>query len=101
MTRLEVTRPLEAGLGSLVLAASMKTPHRFLRSNEILLPPSGVVTIPLELTFSLQVSKVPPPTLSVEAYVATYYCPSTLGKYSSLRPYAVSWVNYSVICTVK
>ena len=55
VTRLEVARPLEAGLGSLVLAASMKTPHRFLRSNEIILPPSGVITVPLELTFSLQV----------------------------------------------
>ncbi len=56
MTRLEVARPLEAGLSSMVLAASMKTPHRFLRSNEILVPPTGILTIPLELTFSLQVS---------------------------------------------
>lgn len=55
VTRLEVTRPLEAGLGSMVLAASMKTPHRFLRSNEIIVPPTGLLTIPLELTFSLQV----------------------------------------------
>ena len=55
VTRLEVSRPLEAGLGSIVLAASMKTPHRFLRSNEIKVPPSGLLTIPLELTFSLQV----------------------------------------------
>ena len=55
VTRLEVTRVLEAGLVSFVLAVSMKSPHRFLRSNEILLPTSGTLTIPLKLTFSLQV----------------------------------------------
>lgn len=33
----------------------MKTPHRFLRSNEIPLSASGTLDIPLQLTFSLQV----------------------------------------------
>ena len=59
VTRLEVTRPLEAGLCSFVLAVSMKTPHRFLRSNEIPLPPSGTLTVPLRLNFSLQVHHLP------------------------------------------
>ena len=55
MTRLEVVRCIEAGLGLVVLAVSMKTPHRFLRSNEIRLPGSGLLDIPLQLTFALQV----------------------------------------------
>ena len=33
----------------------MKTPHRFLRSNEIPVPANGTLDIPLQLTFSLQV----------------------------------------------
>lgn len=55
VTRLEIVRCIEVGLGRVVLAVSMKTPHRFLRSNEIRLPPSGVLDIPLQLTFALQV----------------------------------------------
>lgn len=57
MTRLEVVRCIEAGLGLVVLAVSMKTPHRFLRSNEIRLPASGLLDIPLQLTFALQVTE--------------------------------------------
>ena len=47
---------LEANLASLVVAVAMKTPHRFLRSNEIPLPLSGTLDIPLQLTFALQVT---------------------------------------------
>ena len=47
---------LEPNLSSAVVAVAMKTPHRFLRSNEIPLPPSGTLDIPLQLTFALQVS---------------------------------------------
>jgi len=55
VTRLQVRQSLEPSLPSLVLAVSMKTPHRFLRSNEIPLPATGTLDIPLQLTFSLQV----------------------------------------------
>ncbi len=58
VTRLDVTRPLEPGLASIVLAISMKTPHRFLRSSEISVGASGTLTVPLDLTFSLQASTV-------------------------------------------
>lgn len=57
VTRLEVKQSLELNLSSVVVAVAMKTPHRFLRSNEIALPPSGTLDIPLQLTFSLQVVK--------------------------------------------
>lgn len=60
VTRLEVKQCLEPSLPSLVVAVAMKTPHRFLRSNEIPLPPSGILDIPLKLTFSLQVPPSPP-----------------------------------------
>lgn len=46
---------LEPSLPSVVVAVSMKTPHRFLRSNELPLPASGHLDISLQLTFSLQV----------------------------------------------
>ena len=55
VTRLEVLKPIEPGTSSVVLAVSMKTPHRSLRSNEIELQSNGLLDIPLELTFSLQV----------------------------------------------
>ena len=57
VTRLEVVRPfkIESGHGSIVMAASMKTPHRHLRSNEIKLGSDGLLDIPLQLTFCLQV----------------------------------------------
>ena len=55
VTRLEVIRPFESGHGSIVMAASMKTPHRHLRSNEIKLRSDGLLDIPLQLTFCLQV----------------------------------------------
>ena len=55
VTRLQVVRPLESGIGSVVLSASMKTPHRVLRSNQISLPASGLFDMPLEWTYSLQV----------------------------------------------
>lgn len=54
VTRLEILRCVEAGLHSIVLAVSMKTPHRFLRSNEIQVSSTGTLDIPLQLTFSLQ-----------------------------------------------
>ena len=60
MTRLEIVRrSIDSGQshshGSIVLAVAMKSPHRFLRSNEIEVPASGVLNIPVQLTFSLQV----------------------------------------------
>lgn len=55
VTRLQVKQSLEPSLPSLVVAVSMKTPHRFLRSNELPLPASGTLDISLQLTFSLQV----------------------------------------------
>ncbi len=55
VTRLQVVRPLESGTGSVVLSASMKTPHRVLRSNQINLRTNGVLDVPLEWTYSLQV----------------------------------------------
>ena len=55
VTRLQVRQSLEPSLPSLVVAVSMKTPHRFLRSNEIPVPATGTLDIPLQLTFSLQV----------------------------------------------
>jgi hypothetical protein len=54
VTRLEVRQALEPSLPSVVVAVAMKTPHRFLRSNEIPLPPSGTLDVPLQLTFALQ-----------------------------------------------
>ena len=59
VTRLEVRQALEPSLPSVVVAVAMKTPHRFLRSNEIPLPPSGTLDIPLQLTFALQVHLTP------------------------------------------
>lgn len=70
MTRLEVVRCIEAGLGMMVLAVSMKTPHRFLRSNEIRLPASGLLDIPLQLTFALQVTDRVPRTASLWSCMA-------------------------------
>ena len=57
VTRLQVVRPLQSGTGSgsVVLSASMKTPHRVLRSNQINLRANGVLDVPLEWTYSLQV----------------------------------------------
>lgn len=56
VTRVEIVRPLEPGLTSVVLAASMKTPHRSLRSNEIEISSDGTLNVQMEVTFSLQVS---------------------------------------------
>lgn len=54
ITRLGIIQTVEPGLQSVVLSVSMKTPHRSLRSNELEVPPSGIMDIPLNLTFSLQ-----------------------------------------------
>eukprot|EP00731_Ephydatia_muelleri_P028190 Em0019g1063a len=54
VTRVEILRPMEPGLTSVVLAASMKTPHRSLRSNEIEVSPDGTLDVQMEVTFSLQ-----------------------------------------------
>ena len=72
--RLEIVQAIEPGLQSVVLSVSMKvsrhcllihavrpvafsiqTPHRSLRSNELPVPASGTLAIPLKLLFSLQV----------------------------------------------
>ena len=58
VTRVEIVKSIEPGLTSVVLAASMKTPHRSLRSNEFDISPDGTLDVPMEVTFSLQVNFV-------------------------------------------
>lgn len=54
LTRLVVLRPLGSDLASISIAVKMQSSKRTLRSNELLLPPNGLLDTPLELTFSLQ-----------------------------------------------
>ncbi|XP_025833847.1 phosphofurin acidic cluster sorting protein 1 [Agrilus planipennis] len=54
LTRLVVLRPLGADLTSISIAVRMQSSKRTLRSNELLLPPNGLLDTSLELTFSLQ-----------------------------------------------
>ncbi|XP_031358261.1 phosphofurin acidic cluster sorting protein 2-like [Photinus pyralis] len=54
LSRLVVLRPLGADLASISIAVKMQSSKRTLRSNELLLPPNGLLDTGLELTFSLQ-----------------------------------------------
>ncbi|XP_041353401.1 phosphofurin acidic cluster sorting protein 2-like isoform X1 [Gigantopelta aegis] len=54
LTRLVVQKPLENDLTSITVAVKMQSSKRILRSNEILVPPNGLVDTELELSFSLQ-----------------------------------------------
>lgn len=54
LSRLVVLKPLGSDLASISIAVKMQSSKRTLRSNELLLPPNGLLDTPLELTFSLQ-----------------------------------------------
>ncbi|XP_068682764.1 phosphofurin acidic cluster sorting protein 1-like isoform X1 [Montipora foliosa] len=54
LTRLEIFKPLESNLSEVIISVSMQSSRRVLRSNEIGLPPSGLVDTELDLSFSLQ-----------------------------------------------
>jgi hypothetical protein len=54
LTRLVVLRPLGSDLASISIAVKMQSSKRTLRSNELILPQSGLLDTPLELTFCLQ-----------------------------------------------
>ncbi|XP_059086974.1 phosphofurin acidic cluster sorting protein 2-like [Tigriopus californicus] len=54
LTRLVLNKSLGADLNSVIIAVKMQSSKRTLRSNEIELPPSGLLDTELELTFSLQ-----------------------------------------------
>lgn len=49
-----VFRPLGSDLASISIAVKMQSSKRTLRSNEIILPPNGLLDTDLEMTFSLQ-----------------------------------------------
>ncbi|KAI4876764.1 hypothetical protein NFI96_017998, partial [Prochilodus magdalenae] len=54
LKRLIILRELDKELNSVVIAVKIQGSKRVLRSNEYLLPPSGLMETDLELTFSLQ-----------------------------------------------
>uniref|UniRef100_A0A8B9LJC5 Uncharacterized protein n=1 Tax=Astyanax mexicanus TaxID=7994 RepID=A0A8B9LJC5_ASTMX len=54
LKRLIVLRELDKELNSVVIAVKIQGSKRVLRSNEYMLPPSGLMETDLELTFSLQ-----------------------------------------------
>lgn len=54
LTRLVVHKPLENDLTSIIIAVKMQGSKRVLRSNEIILPPGGLLECELDLSFSLQ-----------------------------------------------
>lgn len=54
LARLNVVRPVSPDLGSLLIAVKMQSAKRTLRSNEILLPTTGLIDTELDLTFSMQ-----------------------------------------------
>ncbi|XP_059160273.1 phosphofurin acidic cluster sorting protein 2-like isoform X2 [Physella acuta] len=54
LTRLLVLRPLESELTALLIAVKMQNSKRILRSNEIRVPPGGLLDTDLDLSFSLQ-----------------------------------------------
>ncbi|XP_013077655.2 phosphofurin acidic cluster sorting protein 2-like isoform X3 [Biomphalaria glabrata] len=54
LTRLIVLKPLETELTSLLIAVKMQNSKRILRSNEIRVPPGGLLDTDLDLSFSLQ-----------------------------------------------
>ncbi|XP_046336384.2 phosphofurin acidic cluster sorting protein 2-like isoform X1 [Haliotis rufescens] len=54
LTRLVVHRALENDLTSIIIAVKMQSSKRILRSNEIIVPPGGLLDTELDLSFSLQ-----------------------------------------------
>ncbi|XP_069681566.1 phosphofurin acidic cluster sorting protein 2 isoform X2 [Periplaneta americana] len=54
LSRLVVLRPLGSDLASIIIAVKMQGSKRTLRSNEMLLPPNGLLDTELELNFALQ-----------------------------------------------
>ncbi|XP_078728116.1 phosphofurin acidic cluster sorting protein 1 isoform X3 [Lampetra fluviatilis] len=54
LKKLMVLKDLDKELNSVVIAVKLQGSKRILRSNEIPLPPSGLIEADLELTFSLQ-----------------------------------------------
>ncbi|XP_063231551.1 phosphofurin acidic cluster sorting protein 1 isoform X2 [Bacillus rossius redtenbacheri] len=54
LSRLVVMKPLGSDLASILIAVKMQGSKRTLRSNEILLPPNGLLDTELELNFCLQ-----------------------------------------------
>ncbi|XP_031785463.1 phosphofurin acidic cluster sorting protein 2 isoform X2 [Nasonia vitripennis] len=54
LTRLVILRPLGADLASVSIAVKMQSSKRTLRSNEMAVPPSGMLDTELELQFALQ-----------------------------------------------
>jgi len=54
IARLSIFNTLDADLNSIIIAVKMQSSKRTLRSNEISLPPAGLLDTELELTFSLQ-----------------------------------------------
>ncbi|XP_056020989.1 phosphofurin acidic cluster sorting protein 2-like isoform X5 [Ostrea edulis] len=54
LSRLIIHKPLENDLNSVIIAVKMQNSKRILRSNEIIIPPGGLLDTELDLTFSLQ-----------------------------------------------
>ncbi|XP_060797475.1 phosphofurin acidic cluster sorting protein 2 isoform X2 [Neoarius graeffei] len=59
LKKLIVLKELDRELNSVVIAVKIQGSKRILRSNEYMLPPSGLMETDLELTFSLQVMQHP------------------------------------------
>lgn len=49
-----VLKPLGSDLASISIAVKMQSSKRTLRSNELMLPPNGLLDTPLDVTFCLQ-----------------------------------------------
>ena len=54
LTRLVILRPLGSELSSISIAVKMQSSKRTLRSNEMAIPPGGMLDTELELQFALQ-----------------------------------------------
>ena len=54
LTRLVILRPLGSELASISIAVKMQSSKRTLRSNEMAIPPGGMLDTELELQFALQ-----------------------------------------------
>ncbi|XP_077281116.1 phosphofurin acidic cluster sorting protein KrT95D isoform X3 [Temnothorax americanus] len=54
LTRLVILRPLGSDLASISIAVKMQSAKRTLRSNEMAIPPGGILDTELELQFALQ-----------------------------------------------
>lgn len=54
LTRLQILKPLGSDIASISIAVKMHSSKRTLRSNELMLPPKGLLDTPLDVTFCLQ-----------------------------------------------